>query len=80
MGTRKIEIPRFPVESGSVRASTKQKCAQEAYDVQIFVPVRTYSSPSRTALSVSAARSVPACGSEKPWHQITSPAVIRRRW
>ena len=39
----------------------------------------TYSSPSRRALVRSEARSEPASGSEKPWHQTTSPRTMRRQ-
>ena len=48
--------------------------------VQIFCPLTTYSSPSRTARVRSEARSEPAPGSEKPWHQTTSPLRIGVRW
>src|SRR3984885_4024873 len=40
--------------------------------VHTFCPVTTHSSPSRTARVFSDARSEPAPGSEKPWHQISS--------
>ena len=50
------------------------KRAYWASDVQIFWPVTTHSSPSRTARVVSAARSDPAPGSLKSWHHMSSPA------
>ena len=37
-------------------------------------------SPSRAAAVVIEARSEPASGSLKPWHQMTSPAAIGGRW
>ncbi len=40
--------------------------------VQTFWPVTTNSSPSSTPVVRRAARSEPAPGSEKPWHQMTS--------
>ena len=80
VGVSRIEIPRCFSASGSVRTRRKQNSAEFAYDVQIFCPLTTYSSPSRTAAVLSAARSDPASGSEKPWHQMTSPAEIRFRW
>ena len=50
-----------------------------APDVQTFWPVTTQSSPSLTARVFSAARSEPASGSLKPWHQISSPDRIGSR-
>ena len=38
-----------------------------------FWPFTTHSSPSRTARVASDARSLPAPGSLKSWHQISSP-------
>src|ERR1700722_1479602 len=48
--------------------------------VQIFCPVTTKWSPSASARVDSAARSDPAPGSEKPWHQMSSPRRMRGRW
>ena len=47
--------------------------------VQTFCPVTTHSFPSRTARVFSEARSDPASGSEKPWHQISSALRIGSR-
>ena len=44
--------------------------------VQIFWPLTTKSSPSSTARVCRDARSDPELGSEKPWHQISSPLRI----
>ncbi len=73
-------IPLCLGASGSVRTSSSQKSATWARVLQIFWPVTTYSSPSRTARVRSDARSDPASGSEKPWHQTLSPRRIRGRW
>ena len=66
--------------SGSVRMSSSHQSATCANEVQIFWPVMTYSSPSRTPLHESEARSEPAPGSEKPWHHTSSPLRILGRW
>src|SRR5688572_32533363 len=47
--------------------------------VHTFWPVTTQPSPSLTARVLSAARSEPASGSEKPWHQISSADRIGAR-
>ena len=44
--------------------------------VQTFWPVTTHSPFDLTALVLSDARSEPDSGSEKPWHQISSPVRI----
>ena len=50
-----------------------------AYVVQTFWPV-TFQPPfDFTALVFSEARSEPDSGSEKPWHQISSPERIGSR-
>ena len=65
--------------SGSVRASRMQYLAYIAIDDQIFWPLTTYVSPLRSARVRSEARSDPAPGSEKPWHQM-SPAGMPGRY
>ena len=75
----KYEMPRCLGASGSVRAMRIPKRASWASEVQIFWPVTTHSSPSRTARVVSDARSEPAPGSLKSWHQISSPDSSRGR-
>ena len=47
--------------------------------VQIFWPLTMYSSPSRTAVVRSDARSEPASGSEKPWHHQMSRFAVGAR-
>ena len=46
--------------------------------VQTFCPVTTHSPFDLTARVFSEARSEPESGSEKPWHQISSPERIGR--
>jgi len=62
-----------------VRTSRITNSAVLQYEVQILLPLITYSSPSRRARVRSATRSEPASGSEKPWHHRTSPREIRGR-
>ena len=65
--------------SGSVRASRTPKSARCAQVVHTFCPVTTHSSPSRSARVASDARSEPAPGSLKSWHQISSLRTIGGR-
>ena len=70
--------------SGSVRASRIPQSATSAPEVHTFCPVTTHSSPSRTPRVRREARSLPASGSLKSWHQSSSPFSIgarkRSRW
>ena len=72
-------MPRCLGASGSVRVRTWIQSACRAPEVQIFCPLITYSSPSRTARVRSDARSEPEPGSEKPWHHIASAEAILGR-
>ena len=74
MSTSSIEMPAcfLPPSGELVRAIVKILSPCMAFVVQIFWPFRTYSSPWGSARICSAARSEPAPGSEKPWHQMTS--------
>ena len=63
MGTSRKLRPRWRSEAGSVRATTKHQWATWASDVQIFWPLMTHWSPSRTARVRTLARSDPASGS-----------------
>jgi len=54
----------------------KQVSACPAYEVQIFWPLMRQCGPCRSARVRSDARSEPASGSEKPWHQIVWPCAI----
>ena len=68
-----IDSPRWRDSGVPVRTSATHRCATLACDVQILCPLITQSSPSRTAFVRSDARSLPASGSEKPWHHASSP-------
>ena len=57
-----------------------QKSATWANDDHTFCPLMTYPSPSRAALVVSEARSLPEPGSENPWHHTSSAVRIRFRY
>ena len=79
---REMEVSNAEVTeaiSGSVRAIMNIQCAYCAPEVQIFCPLITKSSPSRTARVCSDARSDPEPGSLKPWHHCTSPERMRPR-
>ena len=76
--TKKV-MPWCLGASGSVRARRMPQREYWAPDVQTFWPLTVHSSPSRTALVCRLARSEPAPGSLKSWHQISSPASIGGR-
>ncbi len=67
--------------AGSVRATRMPQRALCALEVQTFWPSTTHSPvlSSRTARVASAARSDPAPGSLKSWHQTSSPTHRGRR-
>ncbi len=73
IGMASQEIPRCFGACGSVRTSSSHQSATSAWEVQIFEPVTTYASPSRTARVRKEARSEPAPGSLNPWHHTSSP-------
>ena len=79
IGTMKYEMPVYLLVSGSVRAMRMPNFATCASDVQIFWPLTTNTSPSRTARVERLARSDPASGSEKSWHHNSSPRSIGGR-
>ena len=72
-------MPRCLDASGSVRAPSQYQSAKWAEVVQIFRPLSTHPSPSRTAFSAIAAASDPAWGSEYPIANSISPRMIRGR-
>jgi hypothetical protein len=77
MSTISIEMPRWRGPSSSVRASTPHQRAYWPHETQVFWPLNTKSPSSFTRARVrSDARSEPASGSEKPWHQISSAERI----
>ena len=63
--------------SGSVRATSMHHFASCASVVHTFCPVTTQPPLRFTARVFSDARSEPASGSEKPWHQISSAGQDR---
>ena len=75
-----IESPRCHDSGVPVRRSTTQRDETVACDVQTLCPSTIQSSPSRTAFVRSEARSLPASGSEKPWHQRSAPRRRSVRW
>ena len=79
IGTRNTLRPSCFRPVRDVRVSRKIHWATRAYEVQIFCPLMTHPSPSRSADVRTDARSDPASGSLNPWHQITSPRVIGGR-
>ena len=72
MSTTKYVMPLCLATSGSVRAMRIPHAARCPNEVQIFWPLTTHSSPSRTARVVRLARSEPASGSLKSWHHMSS--------
>src|SRR5262249_35882296 len=75
IGTAKADRPFCFGTSGSVRASRKHQSATSEELVQILWPWITYSSPSRVTVVRNEARSDPASGSLKPWHQRSRPLI-----
>ena len=71
--TMNIVMPRCFGWSGFVRAMTAPKSESCAPVVHTFWPLRTHSSPSRSARICRLATSEPAPGSENSWDQISSP-------
>ena len=70
-----------PCSGSRVRASTSMKSAFSAKPAQRFVPVNSQSSPSRTALVSTPARSEPAPGSHNAMEPIHWPrADLFKRW
>ena len=78
MSTISIEMPRWRATLSSVRASTPHQRANWPQETHVFWPLRTKWSSCSTARVRSDARSEPASGSEKPWHQISSAERIAR--
>jgi hypothetical protein len=79
MSTRMNVMPLCLAALGSVRTRKNPISATCAMLVQTFCPLSTYQSPSSTARVWRLARSLPAFGSEKPWHQISSAVRILSR-
>ena len=79
IGRSRKEMPLCFGPAVSVRQSAKIQSANCAWLVQTFWPSTTHSSPSRRARVETDARSLPAPGSLKPWHQYSSPRRIGGR-
>src|SRR5881392_1248094 len=76
MSTRRKLMPLCLGASGLVRTRRKHQSATCAMLVQTFWPLTTKWPSSRTARVWRFARSEPAPGSEKPWHQSSSAVRI----
>ena len=72
--TTNCVMPRLPA-SGSVFAATTMKSAIVPFVMKVFWPVRTQSSPSRTAFVVMPPTSEPAFGSVTASAPIFSPLI-----
>ena len=68
IGTMKADRPRWPL-LGSVLAKTTVQAAWPAFEMNVFEPLRTYSSPRRSAVDLIRATSEPASGSVRPKEQ-----------
>ena len=68
IGTMNAERPRCPFV-GSVFAKTTVHAARPAFVMNVFEPLRTYSSPRRSAVVLMRATSEPASGSLRPNEQ-----------
>ncbi len=77
MSTNSAVIPRWADSGAPVRTSSTQRWANWARLVHTFWPFTTQPSSVRTARQVSAPRLLPVLGSEKPWHQVSSPRSRR---
>ena len=80
-GTRMKVRPRWRSAAGSVRKMPNSQSANAPREHQVFWPFRIHSDPSSdsTARLRMPARSLPALGSDQPWHQMSSPAAMRGR-
>ena len=73
MSTKKAVMPRWADSGVPVRVSRTQRWAYWARLVHTFWPFTRQPSPSFVARQASEPRLLPVPGSEKPWHQISSP-------
>ena len=76
IGTMNTVRPRCFGTSQLVRARHSAQSDHQAPVVQIFEPLRTHSSPSRTAVVCAPATSEPPLGSDRNCIQISSPLKI----
>jgi hypothetical protein len=80
MSMSRNEMPACFFTAGSVRTRQKIQSPYWPSVVQVFCPLTTHSSPLRTAVVRSDARSEPASGSENPCdHQMSRFAVLGRK-
>ena len=79
MSSRKYVMPRWRNDPCSVRASRMAQSEYWAPLVHTFWPCTIQPSPSRSAFVRRLARSEPASGSLKSWHQMCSPRRIGSR-
>ena len=77
MSTNSAVMPLCAESGAPVRVRSTQRCAYWARLVHTFCPVTCHPSSWRVARQVSAARLLPVPGSEKPWHQDSSPRSSR---
>ena len=75
LAIRRILAAPDPALRGGVIHHT-QGSGKSTMVMEVFWPLMTQCSPSSRAVVFSEARSEPALGSEKPWHQNSSPARI----
>ena len=78
-GTSRYDSPACRLEPFSVRATTKHHCDRCASEVHTFWPLITHWSPSSSAVVDTLARSLPAPGSEYPWHHSSVTSRMRGR-
>ena len=76
IATRKYVRPLCFGTLASVRARQIAQSACRASEVHTFCPVRRQPPSVRSALVRSEARSEPASGSLKSWHQVISPRSV----
>ena len=77
MSTNRAVMPRCAESAPPVRVRSTQRSAYWARLVHTFWPVTLQPSPVRVARHDSEARLLPVPGSEKPWHQVSSPRRSR---
>ena len=77
MSTKRAVMPLWADSGVPVRVRSTQRSANWARLVQTFWPVTRQPSSVRTARQDSEARLLPVPGSEKPWHQVSSPRSSR---
>ncbi len=77
MSTKRAVMPRWAESASPVRVSSTQRSAYWARLVHTFCPVTLHPSSVRVARHDSEARLLPVPGSEKPWHQVSSPRSNR---